>query len=161
MSEITTGFSYTQGVSIEPTSCYVGAYVFTPSEVSSFYFKNGIVYASECDLKAKLKNSKLPLFRQQLTALECSFFFKFCSVAFGKPAAKVNQMKCKDCLLQGVLYTRAYIITVQEFCCPFWSVLPYYRQPAHAVVLRENSLIRETKHLEFGATVFIIISIEI
>ena len=70
-------------------------------------------------------------------------------------------MKCKDCLLQGVLYTRAYIITVQEFCCPFWSVLPYYRQPAHAVVLRENSLIRETKHLEFGATVFIIISLEI
>lgn len=44
---------------------------------------------SEC----KIKNSELPIFRQQqLTALEC---ISICSVAFDKPAVKVNQIDAK------------------------------------------------------------------
>jgi len=41
VSEIATGSSYTQSVSIELTSCYVSAYnyVFIRSEVRSFKFK--------------------------------------------------------------------------------------------------------------------------
>lgn len=153
-------FSYTQGVSIEPTSCCsMYSHLLKLSYLNLKYsFCLWKWMWSEC----KIKNSKLPIFRQQqqLTALECIFV---CSVAFDKPAVKVNQINIIEKIAS---YKMCYNLCLHHnsarvllFLLVSFALLP----TASTCNSPQGKLanLGNNKRLDFEATVIIIISFEI